>query len=92
MQYSLAVTSFSRVTCLKIMKPFVHAILPKLGFNQNTAWTIIYGSTRHRGYQFKHLYLEQGQLALKHLLRYLREETIAGNQIMIALSYTQLVA
>eukprot|EP00957_Ditylum_brightwellii_P110254 8409382-Ditylum_brightwellii.AAC.1 len=74
------------------MKLFVRAILPKLGFNRNTARTIIYGSIRYGGFQFMHLYLEQGQLALKHLLGHLMKETITGNQIMIALSYTQLVA
>eukprot|EP00957_Ditylum_brightwellii_P099208 7556127-Ditylum_brightwellii.AAC.1 len=36
MQYPLAVTSFSKQSCLQIMKPFIHAILPKLGFNRNT--------------------------------------------------------
>eukprot|EP00957_Ditylum_brightwellii_P198430 15121818-Ditylum_brightwellii.AAC.1 len=54
MQFSLAVTLFSRATCVKIMKPFVHAILPKLGFNRNTTRAIIYGSTRYGGFQFKH--------------------------------------
>eukprot|EP00957_Ditylum_brightwellii_P062154 4717266-Ditylum_brightwellii.AAC.1 len=39
-----------------------------------------------------HLYKEQGALAIKHLIGHLREETITGNQIMIALSYAQLVA
>eukprot|EP00957_Ditylum_brightwellii_P152339 11597492-Ditylum_brightwellii.AAC.1 len=49
MQYSLAVTSFSRTACVKIMKPFVRAILPKLGLNRNTACTIIYGSKQYGG-------------------------------------------
>ena len=39
-----------------------------------------------------HLYNEQGALALKHVIGHLREETITGNQIMIALSYAELVA
>eukprot|EP00957_Ditylum_brightwellii_P066753 5065876-Ditylum_brightwellii.AAC.1 len=52
MQYSLAVTSFSCTACVKIMKCFVHAILPKLGFDQNTACTIIYGSKQYGGFQF----------------------------------------
>eukprot|EP00957_Ditylum_brightwellii_P171400 13048653-Ditylum_brightwellii.AAC.1 len=39
-----------------------------------------------------HLYNEQGVLALKHLIGHFREETITGNQIMIAISYAQLVA
>eukprot|EP00957_Ditylum_brightwellii_P183626 13986548-Ditylum_brightwellii.AAC.1 len=74
------------------MKPFVHTILSKLDFNHNTAQTIIYGSKKYGGFQLACLYLEQGYLAIKDLLGHLREETVMGNQIMIALSYTQLVA
>eukprot|EP00957_Ditylum_brightwellii_P171587 13063476-Ditylum_brightwellii.AAC.1 len=59
MQYPLAVTSFSKQSCLQIMKPFVHAILPKLGFNRNMTHTIIYGSYRYSGFQMAHLYNEQ---------------------------------
>eukprot|EP00957_Ditylum_brightwellii_P180056 13716007-Ditylum_brightwellii.AAC.1 len=92
MQYSLAATSFDKTSCIQIMKPFVRTILPNLGFNRNTAQTIIYGSKYYGGFQLAHLYLEQGYLSLKHLLGHLREETITGNQIMIALSCTQLVA
>eukprot|EP00957_Ditylum_brightwellii_P171462 13053017-Ditylum_brightwellii.AAC.1 len=75
-----------------MMKPFVYAILPKMGFNWHTAWKIIYGSTPFEGFQFAHLYNEQGYLALKHLLGRLRKKTITGNQIMISISYAQLVA
>eukprot|EP00957_Ditylum_brightwellii_P135381 10322767-Ditylum_brightwellii.AAC.1 len=39
-----------------------------------------------------HLYNKQGVLAIKHCIGHLREETITGNQIMIALGYVQLVA
>eukprot|EP00957_Ditylum_brightwellii_P081409 6192268-Ditylum_brightwellii.AAC.1 len=92
MQHSLAVTSFSKETCLQIMKPFVYVILPKMGFNQHTAQEIIYGSTWFKRFQFAHLYNEQGYLALKHLLGHLHKKTITGNHIMIALSYAQLVA
>eukprot|EP00957_Ditylum_brightwellii_P036271 2747371-Ditylum_brightwellii.AAC.1 len=38
------------------------------------------------------LYNEQGYLAIKHLIGHIREEKITGNQIMIAISYAQLVA
>eukprot|EP00957_Ditylum_brightwellii_P162455 12370893-Ditylum_brightwellii.AAC.1 len=74
------------------MKPFVRDILPKLGFNQHTAREIIYGSHQYGGFQMAHLYNEQGVLVLQHVIGHLQEETITGNQIMIALSYAQLVA
>eukprot|EP00957_Ditylum_brightwellii_P018172 1369240-Ditylum_brightwellii.AAC.1 len=92
MQYPLAITSFSKSSYLTIMKPFVRTILPKLGFNRHTAHEIIYGSHQYGGFQMAHLYKKQGVLAIKHLIDHLREETITGNQIIIALSYAQLVA
>eukprot|EP00957_Ditylum_brightwellii_P017573 1323894-Ditylum_brightwellii.AAC.1 len=92
MQYPLGVTSFSKQSCLQIMKPFVCAILPKLRFNRNTTRAIIHDSHRYGGFQMAHLYNEQGYLAIKHLIGHIREETITGKQLMIALSYAQLVA
>eukprot|EP00957_Ditylum_brightwellii_P057241 4337303-Ditylum_brightwellii.AAC.1 len=74
------------------MKPFVHAILPKLGFNLHTVRKIIFGSTRYRGFQLAHLYLEQGYLAVKHFIGHVQEETLTGDQIIIALSKAQLIS
>eukprot|EP00957_Ditylum_brightwellii_P186234 14177919-Ditylum_brightwellii.AAC.1 len=34
---------------------------------------------KYGGFQFAHLYLEQGYLEIKHLLGHLREETITGS-------------
>ena len=45
---------------------------------------------RYGGFQFAHLYFQQGYLALKHLLGHIRESTITGNQILIALSQAQI--
>eukprot|EP00957_Ditylum_brightwellii_P184563 14056600-Ditylum_brightwellii.AAC.1 len=50
MQYSLAATFFTKTLCIQIIKPFVHTILPKLGFNRNTAQTTIYGSKKYGGF------------------------------------------
>eukprot|EP00957_Ditylum_brightwellii_P139589 10638747-Ditylum_brightwellii.AAC.1 len=50
MQYSMAITLFSKAMCLCLMKPFVRAILPKLGFNCNTTKEIIYGSLQSGGF------------------------------------------
>eukprot|EP00957_Ditylum_brightwellii_P018620 1398812-Ditylum_brightwellii.AAC.1 len=92
MQYPLAVTSFSKQQCVQIMKPFVRAILPKLGFNWHTVRKIIFGSTRYRGFQLSHSYLEQGYLAMKRFIGHVQEETLTGDQIIIALSKAQLIS
>eukprot|EP00957_Ditylum_brightwellii_P003409 258411-Ditylum_brightwellii.AAC.1 len=51
----------------------------------------MYGSMKYSGFHFLHLYLEQGYLALKHLIGHIQEETIVGLQLMIALSFVQVV-
>eukprot|EP00957_Ditylum_brightwellii_P136430 10405332-Ditylum_brightwellii.AAC.1 len=91
MQYPLAATSFTKKQCIQLMKPFVYAILPKLGFNRHTARTVIFGSVRYSGFQLAHLLLEQGYLAIKHFIGHVRKETITGDQIIIALSKAQLI-
>eukprot|EP00957_Ditylum_brightwellii_P129781 9899777-Ditylum_brightwellii.AAC.1 len=58
-QYLLAVTSFTEGKCLSIMKPFVRAILPKLGFNRHSPQEIIYRAEKYDGFNMTHLYLEQ---------------------------------
>jgi hypothetical protein len=90
LQYPLAVTLFMKAQCIDIMKSFVSAYLPKLGFNCHMPREVIFGAYRYGGFQFAHLYFQQGYLVLKHLLGHIRESTITGNQIIIALSHAQI--
>eukprot|EP00957_Ditylum_brightwellii_P177339 13508468-Ditylum_brightwellii.AAC.1 len=88
----LAVTSFTKKQCIQLMKLFIYAILPTLGFNRHTARTVIFGSARYRTFQLAHLFLEQGYLAIKHFIGHVRKETLTGDQIIIALSKVQLIS
>eukprot|EP00957_Ditylum_brightwellii_P002199 168868-Ditylum_brightwellii.AAC.1 len=74
------------------MKPFVRAIITKFGFNRNIARVIIYGQYKYGGFNFAHLWLEQGILGVKYLLGHLRESSVVGESIMVALSYAQLIS
>eukprot|EP00957_Ditylum_brightwellii_P091649 6978723-Ditylum_brightwellii.AAC.1 len=74
------------------MKPFVCAIHPKLGFNRNTERQIIYSAMKYNSFQLAHLHLEQGFLAVKHLIGHIQEGALTGMQIMIALSKVQLIS
>eukprot|EP00957_Ditylum_brightwellii_P189269 14405923-Ditylum_brightwellii.AAC.1 len=74
------------------MKPFVRAILAKLGFNCNTTRKIIFGSIKYGSFQLTYLHLEQGHLAIKHFLGHVREETMTGDQIIISQSKAQLIS
>eukprot|EP00957_Ditylum_brightwellii_P148874 11333819-Ditylum_brightwellii.AAC.1 len=74
------------------MKPFVRAIITKFGFNRHTARVIIVGQHKYGGFNFAHLWLEQGILGVKYLLGHLQENSLVGESIMVALSYTQLIS
>eukprot|EP00957_Ditylum_brightwellii_P190126 14473293-Ditylum_brightwellii.AAC.1 len=76
MQYPLAVTSFKKTQCVQIIKHSVHALLPKLGYNQHTTRNIIYSSVKYGGFQLAHLHLEQGYLAIKHFLGHVQEASV----------------
>jgi ribonuclease HI len=58
-RYPLPVTMFTREQCIKIQRPFVHAILPKLGLNRNTPRAIIFGPKSLGGLQLMDLRVEQ---------------------------------
>eukprot|EP00957_Ditylum_brightwellii_P031236 2367614-Ditylum_brightwellii.AAC.1 len=62
----------------------------KLGFNRHSPREIIYGSHECGGFHLSHIYIEQGYLAVKHLLGHIREAILVGNQIQIALSKAQV--
>eukprot|EP00957_Ditylum_brightwellii_P066670 5059475-Ditylum_brightwellii.AAC.1 len=47
---------------------------------------------KYGSFHFLKLYLEQGYLALKHLIGHIWEETIVGLQLMIALGFAQVVS
>ena len=42
-RYPLPVTLFTEKECIEIQKPFIHALLPKLGMNRNTPRLVIFG-------------------------------------------------
>ena len=42
-RFPLPVTTFTTTECDAIQKPFIHALLPKLGLNRHTARALIYG-------------------------------------------------
>jgi hypothetical protein len=58
-RYPLPVTLFTEKQCINIQKPFIHALLPKLGFNRNTPRVVIYGPTSLGGMELMDLRVEQ---------------------------------
>eukprot|EP00957_Ditylum_brightwellii_P137375 10473398-Ditylum_brightwellii.AAC.1 len=47
---------------------------------------------RYCGFQLAHLFLKQGYLSIKHFIGRAHKETLTGNQIVSALSKTQLIS
>ena len=58
-RYPLPVTMFTMEQCHDIQKPFINALLPKLGLNRNTARVVIYGPKEYGGLELMDLRTEQ---------------------------------
>jgi hypothetical protein len=58
-RYPLPVTTFTNAQCIKIQRPFVNIILPKIGLNRNTPRAIIFGPKSLGGLELMDLRVEQ---------------------------------
>ena len=58
-RYPLPVSLFTEKQCVSIQKPFIHALLPKMGLNRNTPRVIIYGPKSLGGLEIMDLRVEQ---------------------------------
>ena len=58
-RYPLPVTIFNDKQCMTIQRPFIDAILPKLGINRKTPRVLIYGPKSMGGLEMMDLRVEQ---------------------------------
>ena len=82
-RYPLPVTLFSRKECDMIQKPFIHALLPKLGINRNTPRVIIYGPKSLGGLELMDLRIEQVTAQWETTVGHLRRLDRAGHGLYI---------
>ena len=82
-RYPLPVTLFSRKECDTIQKPFMHALLPKLGLNRNMPRVIIYGPKSLGGLELMDLRIEQITAQWETTTGHLRRLDRAGHGLYI---------
>ena len=89
-RYPLPVTMFTRKQCDKIQKPFVNAILPKMGVNRNTPRAVIYGPKSMGGLEIMDLRVEQAAAQWDTTSGHLRRMDRAGKGLHITANDTQI--
>jgi len=88
--YPLTITPLSRNQCEKMDQRFLRTLVPRCGYNRNMARVIRYAPRCIGGAGFKQLYLEQGTLLLRTMIKWLNSPTSTlGQMIIMAISWTQ---
>ena len=82
-RYPLPVTMFTKKECELIQKPFIHALLPKLGMNRNMPRVVIYGPKELGGLELMDLRIEQVTAQWETTRGHLRRLDRAGHGLYI---------
>ena len=91
--YSFPTNSISSHKLRKLDSQTVRLILPKLGYNRNTAKAIVYGPKQFGGIDLRSLCDKQGLAKLEHLVKHLRTPvTQASLHFQIALHWVQFTS
>ena len=89
-RYPLPVSMFSNKQCHTIQKPFINAILPKMGINRHTPRAVIYGPKSLGGLEIMDLRIEQAAIQWHTTRGHLRRSDRAGKGIRITANDTQV--
>lgn len=84
--YPLSVTTFSSKQCNEIQKPFVAALLPKIGLNRNMPRVVIYGPMELGGREIMDLRIEQQVQQWNITKGHLRRGDRAGKGLMATMN------
>ena len=89
-RYPLPVTMFTDDQCHEIQKPFINALLPKLGINRNTPRVVIYGPKEYGGLELMDLRVEQAVSQWDTTCGHLRRMDRAGKGLHITANDMQV--
>ena len=89
-RYPLPVTMFTSKQCDTIQKPFINAILPKMGMNRNTPRVVIYGPKVLGGLEIMDLRIEQVAAQWETTSGHLRRMDRAGYGLHITANDLQI--
>jgi hypothetical protein len=88
--YGTPATTLTQQECYNIQKPFVNAILPKMGISRKTHRSVVFGTDQFGGLGLEHLAAYQGHNRLQYLMGHLRCNSTTGKLMRSILDYTQL--
>ena len=90
-RYPLPVTLFSDSQCMKIQRPFVDAILPKMGINRKTPRCIIYGPRTMGGLEMMDVRVEQVSAIFEITKGHMRRLDRAGKGLYLTAHNMQVI-
>ena len=82
-RYPLPVTMFSTKQCIQIQRPFIHAVLPKMGMNRTMPRVIVFGPKALGGLEMMDLRIEQIAIQWNTTMGHLRRLDRAGKGLHI---------
>ena len=91
-RYPLPVTLFTESQCMAIQRPFIDAILPKIGINRKTPRTIIYGPKTYGGLEMMDLRVEQVSTQIETTRGHMRRLDRAGHGLFITANDMQVIS
>ena len=88
--FPLPMQHFTRTELYQIQKKALNCIIARCGYNRHTHRSIIFGSTKYGGANFRHLYAIQGTGQTQVFLKYWRTpHSQAGRLLRISVAWLQ---
>jgi exonuclease III len=90
--YPLSCSSMTYAQLDRVQRKAMQIIIAKCGYNRHTKREIIFGPLEFGGASFRHLYLQQGVGQVTSFLRHWRNNSVAGQLMRCALSWTHMTS
>jgi len=90
--YPLPVTTMSKTQLDAIERPSINALISAMGYNRHFPRAIVFGPVKYGGLGLKSLYFQQGYLAIKWLIKTIREQSRVTDLLRTLVHSTQLEA
>ena len=90
-RYPLPVTLFTAAQCMTIQRPFIDALLPKIGLNRKTPRVIIYGPKSIGGLEIMDLRIEQVAIQVDTTRGHMRRLDRAGQGLFTTANDLQVI-
>ena len=90
LEYCLPATTLSEKDCKVIMKPILHAFLPKAHINRNIKQDVLYADVQSQGLGLHSLYLSQGIKHVIEILEHSWKQSTTGSFLTTSLEYLRL--